>query len=80
MTLLSQNCHMGMIQLNLKPNKQPNPLRSGNEPIDIDDLYGQAKVCLACHNYFPKEGCPHLSSHTDILFATTFASSLTNAV
>jgi 3'-phosphoadenosine 5'-phosphosulfate sulfotransferase (PAPS reductase)/FAD synthetase len=27
---------------------QPNPLRE-NEPIDIDDLYGQAKVCLACH-------------------------------
>lgn len=28
---------------------QPNPLRSNNEPLDIDDLYGQAKVCLACH-------------------------------
>lgn len=28
---------------------QPNPLRPDNEPIDIDDLYGQAKVCLACH-------------------------------
>ncbi|MBM97084.1 MAG: hypothetical protein CMI09_14700 [Oceanospirillaceae bacterium] len=28
---------------------QPNPLRSDSEPLDIDDLYGQAKMCLACH-------------------------------
>ena len=28
---------------------QPNPLRPDNEPLDIDDLYGQAKGCLACH-------------------------------
>jgi len=28
---------------------QPNPLRPDSEPIDIDDLYGQSKVCLACH-------------------------------
>ncbi len=28
---------------------QPNPLRANLEPLDIDDLYGQAKVCLACH-------------------------------
>ena len=28
---------------------QPNPLRPDSEPLDIDDLYGQAKVCLACH-------------------------------
>lgn len=27
----------------------PNPLRPVGEPVDIDDLYGQAKVCLACH-------------------------------
>ena len=27
----------------------PNPLRPDSEPLDIDDLYGQAKVCLACH-------------------------------
>ncbi|MGD0819371.1 MAG: phosphoadenosine phosphosulfate reductase family protein [Desulfomonilia bacterium] len=33
----------------LKCNTRPNPLRSENEPLDIDDLYGQAKVCLACH-------------------------------
>ena len=26
-----------------------NPLRPDAEPIDIDDLYGKAKVCLACH-------------------------------
>ena len=25
-----------------------NPLRPG-DPLDIDDLYGQSKVCLACH-------------------------------
>eukprot|EP00820_Chromera_velia_P001554 Cvel_2798.t1-p1 / transcript=Cvel_2798.t1 / gene=Cvel_2798 / organism=Chromera_velia_CCMP2878 / gene_product=Uncharacterized protein MJ0066, putative / transcript_product=Uncharacterized protein MJ0066, putative / location=Cvel_scaffold113:12116-12880(+) / protein_length=255 / sequence_SO=supercontig / SO=protein_coding / is_pseudo=false len=26
-----------------------NPLRPDDEPMDIDDLYGQAKMCLACH-------------------------------
>ena len=26
-----------------------NPLRPDFEPIDIDDLYGQAKVCISCH-------------------------------
>ena len=26
-----------------------NPLRGNQEPLDIDDLYGKAKVCLACH-------------------------------
>ena len=26
-----------------------NPLRGGEEPLDVDDLYGSAKVCLACH-------------------------------
>ena len=26
-----------------------NPLRPGAEPLDMDDLYGQTKVCLACH-------------------------------
>ena len=29
--------------------RRPNPLRPDVEPIDIDDLYGQAKACLACH-------------------------------
>ncbi len=28
--------------------QQANPLRP-EEPLDIDDLYGQAKVCIACH-------------------------------
>ena len=28
---------------------QPNPLRPNVEPVDIDDLYGQAKACIACH-------------------------------
>ena len=28
---------------------QPNPLRPDIEPLDIDDLYGKTKVCLACH-------------------------------
>lgn len=27
----------------------PNPLRPDGEPLDVDDLYGQAKVCVACH-------------------------------
>lgn len=26
-----------------------NPLRPAGDPIDFDDLYGSAKVCLACH-------------------------------
>lgn len=29
--------------------KTINPLRPDAEPLDIDDLYGRAKVCLACH-------------------------------
>jgi hypothetical protein len=29
--------------------RRPNPLRGDEEPLDIDELYGQAKVCLACH-------------------------------
>ncbi len=28
---------------------QKNPLRPTPEPLDIDDLYGQTKVCIACH-------------------------------
>lgn len=28
---------------------QLNPLRPNSEPLDIDDLYGQAKGCLVCH-------------------------------
>ena len=33
----------------MRINRQTNPLRPDAEPLDIDDLYGQAKVCLACH-------------------------------
>jgi hypothetical protein len=33
----------------IRSKAQPNPLRPDCEPLDIDDLYGQAKVCLACH-------------------------------
>jgi hypothetical protein len=33
----------------LQARVQPNPLRSDREPLDMDDLYGGAKVCLACH-------------------------------
>lgn len=33
----------------MKSKVQPNPLRPDIEPLDIDDLYGKAKVCLACH-------------------------------
>ena len=32
-----------------KAKVQANPLRPDAEPIDIDDLYGASKVCLACH-------------------------------
>ena len=28
---------------------QRNPLRPDIEPLDIDDLYGKSKLCLACH-------------------------------
>lgn len=33
----------------MRGKRQVNPLRPDAEPLDIDDLYGQAKVCLACH-------------------------------
>ena len=33
----------------LRARTQTNPLRPDAEPLDIDDLYGQAKGCLACH-------------------------------
>ena len=32
-----------------KSKKVINPLRPDNEPVDIDELYGQSKVCIACH-------------------------------
>jgi 3'-phosphoadenosine 5'-phosphosulfate sulfotransferase (PAPS reductase)/FAD synthetase len=33
----------------LRTKAQPNPLRQNDGPVDNDELYGQAKVCLACH-------------------------------
>ena len=30
----------------LAAKRRPNPLRVDHEPLDIDELYGQAKVCL----------------------------------
>ena len=33
----------------MRGRQQVNPLRPDAEPLDIDDLYGQAKFCLACH-------------------------------
>lgn len=33
----------------LKSRSAINPLRADAEPIDLDDLYGQSKVCLSCH-------------------------------
>ena len=33
----------------LKKQWQTNPLRPHQQEIDIDELYGQSKVCLACH-------------------------------
>ena len=33
----------------MRGKRQTNPLRPDAEPLDIDDLYGQAKVCVACH-------------------------------
>lgn len=33
----------------LKGRIKPNPLRATPEMMDIDDIYGQAKACIACH-------------------------------
>jgi hypothetical protein len=35
--------------IRIRSKSLPNPLRPDHEPLDIDDLYGKAKVCLACH-------------------------------
>ena len=35
--------------LRMRSKIQPNPLRPDYDPLDIDDLYGQTKGCLACH-------------------------------
>ena len=33
----------------MRKNRTPNPLRPNAEPLDIDEIYGQMKMCLACH-------------------------------
>ena len=33
----------------LRARIRPNPLRPGRGPIDMDELYGPTKMCLACH-------------------------------
>ena len=43
-----KNEHMRRLK-RLRDKRQVNPLRPDAELIDIDDLYGKAKVCLACH-------------------------------
>ena len=35
--------------MRLKKKSLINPMRPNSEPLDIDDLYGKAKACLACH-------------------------------
>ena len=35
--------------IRMQARTQSNPLRPDSKPLDIDDLYGKAKVCLACH-------------------------------
>ena len=33
----------------MRSKAKSNPLRPDSEPLDIDDLYGKSKICLACH-------------------------------
>ena len=33
----------------MRQKRQQNPLRAESDDVDIDELFGQAKVCLACH-------------------------------
>ncbi|MGI9250002.1 MAG: phosphoadenosine phosphosulfate reductase family protein [Pseudohongiellaceae bacterium] len=35
--------------LRMRSKIQANPLRPDSEPLDLDDLYGNAKACLVCH-------------------------------
>ena len=34
---------------NSRDKLQKNPLRQNSEPMDMDELYGQSKVCISCH-------------------------------
>ena len=40
--------HQKRVERQIKT-KTINPLRPNTEPLDMDDLYGKVKVCLACH-------------------------------
>ncbi len=45
---IEQDYENRLERLRKKRLQHPNPLRTDNQ-IDIDDLYGKSKVCLACH-------------------------------
>lgn len=38
-----------VIRFNKRKGNIEDPLRPNREPLDIDEMYGQAKVCLTCH-------------------------------
>lgn len=44
---IKQDHQQRLSRLNSK--SLPNPLRSDSEPLDLDDMYGKSKMCLACH-------------------------------
>ena len=44
---IKQNHQQRLSRLNSK--SLPNPLRADSEPLDLDDMYGKSKMCLACH-------------------------------
>ena len=37
------------LEAKLRAKKAQNPLRPGIEVVDIDDIYGQSKLCVTCH-------------------------------
>lgn len=43
-----QREHVSRVQ-RMKTKSLSNPLRPDSEPLDVDDLYGNSKPCLACH-------------------------------
>ncbi|MTI63319.1 phosphoadenosine phosphosulfate reductase family protein [Methylophaga sp.] len=38
-----------VIRFNKRKGNVEDPLRPNREPLDIDEMYGQSKVCIACH-------------------------------
>lgn len=38
-----------VIRFNKRKGNIEDPLRPNREPLDIDEMYGQSKVCIACH-------------------------------